>query len=65
MSYGLNPRLFVENGPAIHAAGALARSSSMAFRAWRGLDGERRLAAVEQALRPANDDGPDGYPLAL
>jgi len=64
MPYGLNPRLFVENGPAIHA-GARARRSSVAFRAWRNLDAERRLAIVEEALRPANDEGPDGYPIAL
>jgi hypothetical protein len=65
MAYGLNPRLFVENGPAIQAAGALAHSSSNAFRAWQRFDADRRLALVEKALEvPANDDC-DGYPLAL
>ncbi len=66
MAYGLNPRLFIENGPAIQAADALARSSGKAFRAWRSVDRERRLALVESALkRAANDDSPDGFPLAL
>ncbi len=65
MAYGLNPRLFIENGPAIQAAGALAHSSSNAFRAWQSFDRERRLALVETALRaPANDDC-DGFPIAL
>lgn len=64
MAYGLEPRLFVENGPAVTAANAHARSSSDAFRAWSGLDPERRLAIVERALRgPAN--GFDGLPIAL
>jgi hypothetical protein len=65
MAYGLNPRLFIENGPANRAAEALAHSSSNAFRAWQSLDHQCRLALVESALRmPANDDC-DGYPLAL
>lgn len=65
MAYGFNPRLFVENGPAIHADVALARSSSIPFQAWQSFDRERRLALVEQALQvPANDDC-DGLPIAL
>ena len=64
MAYGLNPRLFIENGPAVRAAEAHARSSSAAFRAWRRLDAEKRLALVEKALRaPANDL--HEYPIAL
>ena len=63
MAYGLNPRLFVENGPAIHAAKARARSSSDAFRAWGRLDAKGRLELVEKALRHANDCGE--LPLAL
>lgn len=62
MAYGLNRALFVENGPAIQAAAALARRSSI--RTWRSLDRDRRLAAVEQALA-CNDDLPDGFPIAL
>ena len=65
MAYGLNPRLFLENGPAIHAAEAQARRSSGAFRAWRGLDAHKRIALIEKALRkPANDDQAD-LPVAL
>ena len=64
MAYGLNPQLFVENGPAITAAGAQGPRSSLVYRGWRGLNPERRLTAVENALRPANDVI-DGYPLAL
>jgi len=66
MTYGLNPRLFVENGPAIRAAEAHRRSSSDAYRAWRGLDQERRFALVEKALhRSSNDNCSDGLPIAL
>lgn len=65
MAPEFNPRLFVENGPAIHAADALARRSSIPFHAWKSFDREHRLALVEQALRvPANDDC-DGLPIAL
>ena len=64
MAYGLNPRLFVENGPALTAAGAQGPRSSRVYRAWRGLNPERRLAVVETAVKPANDVI-DGYPLAL
>ena len=56
VTYGLNPRLFLENGPAIHAAAAHARSSSDAYRAWAGLDADHRLELVEQALRPVAND---------
>jgi hypothetical protein len=69
MTYGLSPALFVENGPAIHAAGAHARSSSDGFRAWRSLDPRSRLKLIDRALtEAANDDraiGPDGFPVAL
>ncbi len=65
MAYGLNPGLFVENGPAVQAAGALAHSSSNSFRAWKSVDREHRFELVETALRaPANDDC-DGFPIAL
>jgi len=64
MAYGLNPSLFIENGPAIQAAAAHARSSSDAYRAWAGLDAERRLDLIEKALRnAANDRG--ALPIAL
>ena len=64
VTYGLNPRLFLENGPAIQAATAHARSSSDAYRAWAGLDAEHRLELVEQALRPAANDSAH-LPIAL
>jgi hypothetical protein len=65
MTYGLSPRLFIENGPAIRAAQAHASSSSNAFRAWGGLDADKRLALIEKALRkPANDEARD-FPIAL
>jgi len=64
MAYGLNPRLFVENGPAVTAAEAQPARSSLVYRGWRGLTPERRLAIVESALQPANDVI-DSYPLAL
>ena len=65
MAYGLNPRLFLENGPAILAAEARASRSSDAFRAWRSLDADKRLSLIAKALRqPANDDEAD-LPVAL
>lgn len=64
MAYGLNRRLFVEHGPAVTVAEAQSPRSSAVYRAWRGLDPERRIAVVERALKPANDFI-DEYPLAL
>ena len=58
MTYGLSPRLFVENGPAVRAA-----EVREAHRSWRALDPENRLALIRAALRPANDQ--DGLPIAL
>jgi hypothetical protein len=65
MAYGFNPRLFVENGPAVQADVALARSSSIPFHAWRSFDRDRRLALVERALQVAANDDCDGFPIAL
>ncbi len=66
MAYSLSAQLFLENGPAVHAGRAKVRSSSPAFRAWRGLDPDSRFAVVEESLRhSANDDLPDGFPVAL
>jgi len=64
MAYGLDPRLFLENGPANQAAVAHARSSTSAYRAWSGLDADHRIALVERALRPAANDSV-GLPIAL
>ena len=65
MAYGLNTRLFIENGPAIQAADALAHSSSHAFRAWQSANRERRLALIETALKAPANDVCDGFPIAL
>ena len=62
MTIGLDQRLFVENGPAIAANGLAERTS--AYRAWRRLSPDRKLAAVERRLAAANDLS-DGFPLAL
>lgn len=64
MAYGLDPSLFIENGPAIQAAAAHARSSSGAYRAWAGLDAEHRLDLIEKALRMAANDR-SALPIAL
>ncbi len=64
MAYGLNPGLFVENGPPVTAAEVRSPRSSLVYRGWRGLAPERRLALVETALSPANDVA-DSFPLAL
>lgn len=65
MAYELNRRLFVEDGAAIQAADALSRSSSNAFRAWRGLDSDKRFAVVEDALKAPANDLVGFYPIAL
>ena len=59
MTYAFQPHLYVEDGAAIQAAlTRQALSTSTAYRTWRELDRERRLAAVEAALATANDDLP-------
>ncbi len=66
MAYDFESRLFLENGPAIHAARAGYARSSRTARAWRELSESSRLELIEQALdKPANDDLPDGLPVAL
>ena len=62
MAYGLSPRVFIEDGPAVRVAEANARRSTA--RAWRALDEARRLQLIERALAPANDCF-NTYPLAL
>jgi hypothetical protein len=64
MAYGLNPQLFIEDGPAVTAAGHRSSRSSTVHRVWRRLDREHRLAVVESALKPANDFI-DEFPVAL
>lgn len=66
MAYGLEGRLLLEDGPAIHAGRADFARSARAARAWRDLSAQTRLELVERALeKPANDDMPDGLPVAL
>ena len=66
MAYGFEIRLFLENGPAIHAERARYARSSRTARAWRDLNQQSRLELIEDALnKPANDDMPDGLPVAL
>lgn len=63
MPYDLAINEFIENGPA--AMAIRARSARSTTRVWRSLSSELRLAAVETALRPANDFLDDDYPIAL
>ena len=44
--------------------GRLRAENSATMRSWRALSPERRLAAIERRLNPANSLG-DGYPPAL
>ena len=62
MTYGLSPRVFIEDGPAEQVM--KVQSTRSTARSWRALDAESRFAAIEQALRPANDLI-DAYPMAL
>ena len=63
MPYDLAISDYIENGPA--AMSIRARSGRSTARIWRALNHEHRLAAVESALRPANDFLGDDYPIAL
>ena len=65
MTYSLNPGLFVEDGPAVHAAKAAAARKFTRFGRWRKLDEEHRLNAVEKALKAPANDLIDGFPPAL
>jgi hypothetical protein len=63
MTYDLGIHEFIENGPA--ATAIRARSSHSTARFWRALDADVRLAAVERAMKPANDTRIDDFPIAL
>jgi len=66
MIYGLNPGLFLEDGPTVHAGKASRMSSARAFQAWQSMDDAQRLALVERTLAAAaNENLSDGYPAAL
>jgi hypothetical protein len=60
MAYGLSSRAFIEDGPVEQVA--RAESIRSTARSWRALSETCRLAAIEQALRAANDRV-DGYAL--
>jgi hypothetical protein len=59
MTYGLSTRAFIEDGPVEQVA--RLESSRSTARSWRVLSEACRLAVIEQALRPANDE----FPIAL
>ncbi len=66
MAYGFESPLFLEDGPAVRAERARYARSSRTARGWRSLNPQSRLELIEDALRkPANDDMPDGLPVAL
>ena len=65
MTYSLARRLFVENGPADQAAIVAAGRPSVRFLAWRKLDTQRRLEAVEKAMAAPANDCIDDLQLAL
>jgi hypothetical protein len=54
--------LFIEDGPAAQAL--KVQSGHSTARVWRALNPDRRLAAIDRALKPANDVT-DACPLAL
>jgi len=56
MTYGLSPRAFIENGPAVKALEVSAANTTA--RSWRALTAECRLAEIERALHAANDADP-------
>ena len=67
MTYGHSPRAPAEDP----VAKALARASGTwggyqvsGYHAWRGLDADKRLALIEQALTDAANDF-DRFPVAL
>jgi hypothetical protein len=62
MAYGLSTRAFIEGGPVEQVAKVETIRSRA--RSWTTLSDSCRLAAIEQALRAANDRI-DGYPFAL
>jgi hypothetical protein len=63
MAYALERQMFIENGPTALASDVSAARRSTRWIGWRGLDADHRFAAVETALRAANDRV--DYPIAL
>ena len=65
MTYSIDRGLFVEDGPAIHAASIASARNFARFRSWRKLDPDHRLDAVEKALVAPANDLVDAFPVAL
>lgn len=63
MTYGHSTSLSAEDAM-VERALASACGTSGGDQAWRLLDPDRRLALIEQALKPANDFI-DNFPVAL
>ena len=54
MAYGVSPRLYLENGPAIEAAKAQARSSAASYQSmWEALEAKQRMVVIDRQLRTA------------
>lgn len=54
MAYGVSPRLYLENGPAVEAAKARGRSSAASYQSiWEALDPKQRMAIIDCQLRSA------------
>jgi hypothetical protein len=65
MAYGIESPRFLD-GSAVSAERARFARSVRTDRAWRELSAQSRLELIEKALeKPANDDMPDGLPVAL
>lgn len=65
MTYRLDHGLFLEDGPAMHAAKIASANNFVRFGSWRQLDPDRRLDLVEKALEAPANDLVDDYPVAL
>ena len=65
MAYGIDPGLFVEDGPAIQAAKVAAARNFARFAPWRMLDSDHRFEVVEKALKTPANDCIDDFPIAL
>ena len=62
MPYRRRPGLLIDKDTTVRAA---SRSIGTRFRTWQALDAERRMQAVNEALKAPANDLIDSYPLAL
>lgn len=65
MTYRSRAGRLVEDAVAIRTASAASKRATARFRTWQSLDSERRLQAVDEALKAPANDLIDEYPLAL